>query len=164
MGEDGPTTAVLPVGLDETAARWKVLRAHDYFGYAAEAVLKSWLAYLKRTEEADATLEKFKQQARSGPVCERIADRIGRSTLTPDTPLSTVLVSLWPDATPTTLQDETTITPIPMTHAASEYTLDAELATALSGRDWTRVHATWSCLLLALSLRFAAPSGTDATA
>jgi len=156
--------ADVPAGFDETAARWKAFRAHDYFAFTVEALLSSWLAYLKRTEEADATLTEFKQQARSTAVCDRISDQIDLGALTPDTPLSAVLAAMWPDATEGALRDETTVTPVPMTHTASEYTLDTALQTALSDSDWTGVYATWPCLLLAVSLRMASLTGTDAAA
>jgi len=164
QGDNTVLDGDVPAGFDETAARWKAFRAHDYFAYTVEALLASWLAYLKRTEEADATLAEFKQQARSTAVCDRITDQIDLGTLTPETPLSTMLAAMWPDASEGALRDETTVTPVPMTHAASEHTLDTALQTALSDSDWMGVYAMWPCLLLAVSLRMASPSGTDAAA
>ena len=164
LGDDGPVQADLPVELEETAARWKVLRAHDYFSYATEALLTSWLAYLKRTEEADASLEEFKQQAKSETVYERMEEHIDHPSLTSETQLSAVLSSTWPDATSTAFHDGAPVTPVSITHNASEYSLDEKLQRAVSNQDWTEVHATWPSLLLALSLRFVAPSGTDEAA
>lgn len=164
LREDSPVDANIPSGLNETAARWKALRAHDYFAYTTEALLTSWLAYLKATEEADATLKEFKLQAQSQAVCDQIADRIDLSTLTPETPLSAVISAIWPDSTPTALTDDTSITPVPMIHNASEHKLDITLQSALSDRDWPGVHATVPCLLLTLTLRYANPSDEDAAA
>ncbi len=162
--EDEVVDADVPAGFSDTAARWKVFRAHDYFAFAVEALLTSWLAYLKRTEEADASLTEFKQQARSDAVCDRIAEQIGMSTLTPDTPLSAVLAAMWPDSTLSGLQEETTVAAVPMTHAASEDTLDSALQAALSESDWIGVYAAWPCLLLALSLRMASQTDSEAAA
>jgi len=154
----------IPSGLLETAAHWKALQAHDYFRYATEAALVSWLSYLKQTDEADATLEAFKQQARGDVVCERITDLLDCTALTPETSLSMLITALWPDTTSENLIDGEPITPVTMTHTASEYTLDNKLKTALKNQEWRDVHATWPCLLIAPVLRFAAPSGADEAA
>lgn len=164
LGDSGPVQADLPVKLEETAARWKALRTHDYFAYATEALLASWLAYLKRTDEADASLAEFKQHAKSDTVCELMGEHIDYSSLTSDTQLSTVLSTIWPDATTTALRNEDSVTPVSITHDASEHSLDENLQRAISNQDWVEVHATWPSILLALSLRFASPSGRDEVA
>jgi len=158
--------ADVPTGLVETAARWKTLQAHDYFRYATGAALTSWLAYLKETDEANSSLKEFKQQARAEAVCDRIAELIDSSNLdlTPATPLETLISALWPDATAEKLIGREPITPVPITHVASEYMLDAKLKTALTDREWVDVHAAWPCLLITVALRFAAPRGPDGDA
>jgi hypothetical protein len=155
--------AAIPPGLVDAAARWKALQAHDYFRYATEAVLVSWLAYLKRTDEANASLEAFKRQARAEAVFDRMTDVIdSEQTLTPATPLRTVVAAVWPDATVDGLFGEEPIAPVGMSHPASEHSLDRTLQTALNSREWVDVAATWPCLLITLALRFAAPTGPDA--
>jgi len=122
----------------------------------------AWIAKSRqKTDEADASLAAFKNQAHSEEVCQLIADRLGRSTLSPDTPLSAVMADLWPAATDTALHDEEPVEPVPITHDASEHTLDRALQTALAEQEWQQVHATWPCLLLALTLRFAKPTDAD---
>jgi len=157
--------ATVPSGLADAAARWKALRTHDYFRYATEAALVSWLAYLKRTDEADASLEAFKQQVRADAVCERIPEMIDSDvTVTPTTPLRTLTTAMWPDTTADTLFGDEPGTPVEMSHPASEHSLDAVLKTALNSSDWDAVAAAWPCLLVSVALRFAAPTGPDADA
>jgi hypothetical protein len=165
IADGTPLEAEVPPGLAETAACWKALQAHDYFRYATESALKAWLAYLKETDEADVTLEAFKQQARAAAVCDRMTALLDSDfDLGPTTPLRSLVSAMWPDATAGQLVAREPISPVPMTHAASEHTLDATLRTALSGRDWIDVYAAWPLLLIALALRYAAPSGPDGEA
>lgn len=166
VADGEPVAATVPPGLVGTAARWKALQAHDYFRYATEAVLISWLAYLKRTDEADATLDAFKQQARADAVFDRLAALIDSPDLDlgPETPLRTLISAVWPDATAEKLLQRESIGPVSMTHPASEHTLDAALQTAFTNREWRDVYAAWPCLLLTVALRFAAPKGPDEVA
>ena len=162
--DDRVIPANIPSGVDEAAARWKALRAHDYFGYALGVVLSSWLSYLKQTEEADATLEEFRQRVKSEDTYSLMAERIGLETITSETPAFEISTSLWPETSADALLDSTSPTPVSMTHPTSEYTLDSVLQEAFSNNQWQRAHATWPCLLLSLALRFASPSGPDALA
>jgi len=162
--DDQVIPASIPTGVDETAARWKALRAHDYFGYALGVLLSSWLSYLKQTDEADASLEEFKQGVKSEDTYELMAERIEIETITSETPLYEIVTSLWPDTTADSLLDSTSPTPVAMTHPTSEHTLDAVLEEAFSNNQWQRAHATWPILLLSLALRYASPSGPDAIA
>ena len=165
IADGAPIEAETPAGLVATAARWKALQAHDYFRYATESVLTAWLAYLKTTDEADATLEAFKRHARAGVVCDRMTALIDSDLdLSPTTPLESLVSAVWPDATAAQLVAREPLSPVPVTHAASEHTLDTELRTALAGREWTDVHAAWPLLLIALALRYTAPSGPDGEA
>ena len=164
MVDNNVIPANIPSGLKDTAARWKALRSHDYFSYALEAALASWLSYLQRTDEADASLAEFKQMMRSDATYQLMAEQIGVDTITADNPLSHIVGSLWPAATEDSISNPHPLPDVPMGHPGSEYTLDNKLQTAISNSHREMIHATWPLLLLSLALRYESPEGSDAMA
>lgn len=156
--------ANVPSGLEDTAARWKALRCHDYFSFALESALSNWLSYLQRTDEADASLEEFKQIMKSEETYQLMSEQIGLDTVTADTPASEIVGSLWPTATNNSISNSQPITGVPIDHSGSEYILDNKLQKAVSNSHRELIHATWPILLLSLSLRYESPEGSDAMA
>jgi hypothetical protein len=68
----------IPDHLSAHAARWGALRAHDYFGYATEAVLEGWLAFIDAQPQTDATIEQFQNRVIASDVCEQLSTQLDR--------------------------------------------------------------------------------------
>ena len=151
--DSGSQSISLPDHLSSHAARWKALRAHDYFGYAAEVVLESWLAFLETQPQTKSTIEHFQARVTSPAVCEYLSEWL-EMDITPDTPLQQVLDGFWPTTDGDALSGTTTGTAPPLDHPRSEQTFDARLQNAKQDADWDRVHAAWPSLLFAIILRF----------
>lgn len=151
----------LPDHLSSHAARWSALRAHDYFGYAAEVLLESWLAFLESQPQTESTIEHLQARAINSTVCDYLTEWL-EMPITPDTPLESIVDGLWPDTDATVLTGNATGTAPPIDHPRSEQSFDSLLQQGKSNRDWNRVHAAWPGLLIGTVLRF--EGGTDETA
>lgn len=152
----------IPDHLSLHAARWKALRAHDYFGYAAEVVLESWLAFLEMQSQTESTIEHFQTRVTNSNVCEHLTEWLG-VPITAETPLETILDDIWPEADATVLTGSKTGTGPPMEHPRSEQSFDSLLQNAKKNRNWDRVHAAWPGLLFSTVLRFEQATGETAS-
>lgn len=150
----------IPNRLSSQAARWKVVRAHDYLTFAAEVVFEAWLAYLE-TNELDATLAGFKRESLSREVLDHLESYCDVENLEPTTPLSILLEGVWPDGTTEAMLQGEEVATVPMVNPLSEHSLDAALESARDQEDWTQVHAQWPRLTLAMALRFSYPTNED---
>ncbi|MDS0474358.1 hypothetical protein [Natrinema sp. 1APR25-10V2] len=155
---DGLQAITVPSHLASQAARWQALRAHDYFGYAAEAVLESWLAFLDAQPQTDATIDQFKDHVTANAVYDQISTILDQD-VTRDTSLETILTALWPDTDASVLTGDTPGTVPPMQHPRREHAFDSRLQQALETRAWEDVHAAWPGLILSIILRFAQATG-----
>lgn len=159
--ESGYQPISIPDHLSSHAARWKALRAHDYFGYAAEVVLESWLAFLETQPQTESTIEQFQARAMNSNVCDYLAEWLDMP-ISPETPLETVIDGIWPETNTTAITKSATGTAPPMEHPRSEHSFDSLLQDGKKNRDWDRVHAACPGLLFTIVLRFEQATGETA--
>lgn len=152
----------IPDHLSSQAARWRAFRAHDYFGYASEVVLESWLAFLETQPETESTIEHFEAQATSSSACEHLTEWLDMS-ISPETPLESIIDGFWPETDASGLTGTATGAAPTMKHSRSEQFFDSVLQENKDNCDWDRVHAAWPGLLFALVLRFEQATGETAS-
>ncbi|WP_416841811.1 hypothetical protein [Haloferax sp. DFSO52] len=163
--ESGQISVDIPEKLSQQQARWKVLRAHDYFAYATEVVLVGWLEYLERKSPEPGTVATYIDEVRSPSVMAQLGAVLDRPSLDETTPLESMLTDLWSREAVTWLIEGAEISPtVPFSHTTREHVLDRELTAALSAGNWVNVHSLWPCILLAVVLRFGNPTGQTESA